>query len=382
MKIFHKFLFALLILVTGLMLPGQAFAGYGRSVVGYTPLINSVGNGNVPTTTTMAVVNNAVDFRFVAEKTTDIASVWVNWSSVSAPGTVRVRIETDSSGKASGTLYDAAATVDITPSAGWQQCVFSVTPTTHTTVGSLYHILLLTTVAGTTQTLRTYWGPNNGGFPVNALTATDGSTRSNLAENTNSVPVCTVVYSDASEDTVGFAPFASSTNFAIYGTRAAGVKFTVPTGVTESIVGVVVEGLNRNGTPAALRARIFDSGGTQVTNASVSVSDSALTNASSRRIVLRFGSAISVTAGAYRVALDAVGNASTSGNNWTLYSAAYRSSTLQPTYLQTTTTTDITAGTVTWTDSSTDVPTIGLQFNDASGSGSTGSPHIIGGGIG
>lgn len=356
--------------------------GWGRSVIGVTPLLASCNGGNAASSLPLTTLNNGVSFRFLAPDVRDIKSVWVNFSNATTPGTVRVRIETDDgTGKPSGTLYDANATVDITPALGWQNCVFATPPTTHLTAGAFFHIVLLTTVAATgSQTLRGYWAPPGGAYPLNALSATDGTTRSNFAENGQSVPVCAIVFSDNSEETCGFAAFAASATFAVYGTRAFGAKLIVPAGVTLSCDGVVMElAALRNGTPDDLRARIFTSGGSLVSGASISLPKAGLVNASAKRIIGRFPAAVSLVSGTYRVVWDQVGNTSTSGNNWSFYSATHRANTLTPSYFTLTTTTDITAGTVTWVDTDTDVPLIGLQANDASGSGGGGGPRVIGG---
>lgn len=352
--------------------------GYARSVLGYTPLIAACGGGNTAATFGMNTVNNAVSLRFVAQDTRDVKSVWLNWSAVTTAGTVSVRIETDDgTGKPSGTLYDANASVSITPSLGWQNCAFAVTPSTGLVAGNLYHVVVITTATQTGVSLRTNWAPTNGGYPANALTATDGSVRTNFAETAISVPVGTVVFSDNSEEYPDFAPFAGSSNFQVYGTRAWGTKLVVPTGVTLSVLGGMIEGALKNGTPASLRLRIFDTGNSLVTGASATAPAVALTTAAStRRIFARFASAVSLAAGTYRAVWDQVGNATASGNNWQCYSASHRTSALCPSYLNLTTTTDITVGSPVWTDTNTDVPLMGLMLNDASASGGGGTIAI------
>lgn len=80
----------------------------------------------------MPTLNNGFSGRFMAYDTRDIKSVYVNFSSVSAPGTVELRIETidNTTGKPSGTLYDANATKSFTPAAGWNTVTFDTLPTT------------------------------------------------------------------------------------------------------------------------------------------------------------------------------------------------------------------------------------------------------------
>lgn len=355
---------------------------YGKAVLGYTPLQAIVGSGTATNTFAMPTINNCVSFRFQAPDTRDIKTVYVNWASITAAGTVQVRIETDASGKPSGTLYDANASVNITPTAGWQAATFATPPSTNLVAGNIYHVVLITTGTGTTHNLRVSYPIAGGGYyPLNALTATDGSTRTNLVEVTNTVPVCTIVYSDNVEETAGFAGFTTSTTFNVYGTRAAGVKIVIPTGVTASVGGIVLEGMLRNGTPDNLRFRIF-SGNSAVAGTTVAIDKNSLTLASGRRIAARFPAAVSLAAGTYRAVIDQVANTSTSGNNWSFYNASnYRSSGLIPTYLAATNTLDITAGTITWVDTATDFPLMALQLEDASSSGGGGGSgaRIIGG---
>jgi hypothetical protein len=354
--------------------------GFGRGVLGVAPLMVAVNGGSTPTTSTLPTVNNAVSFRFQAEKARSISYVWINWASVTSPGTVRIRVETDNgSGKPSGTLYDPNAQIDITPTAGWQQCVFATAPTTNTTVGVLYHIVVITTVAGSTQSLRSFWTVTpGGGYPANCLTATDGSTRTNFTENSNSVPACTLGLSDGTtttEEPIGFAPFAASSNFAVYGTRALATKLTVPTGVTLSLTGITLELPLRSGTPDELRVRIFN--GTTLVGSALYINRVGITGASGRRIRQSFASPVSLPAGTYRVVVDqsnaGATSSTTSGNAWTFYHPVFRTSALAPSYLALSTTTDITAGTPTWTDDATAVPLIGLEIDDISASGGSGT---------
>lgn len=188
-----------------------------------------------------------------------------------------------------------------------------------------------------------------------------------------------MVFDGNAEETVGFAGFLGGSAFSVYGTRAFGAKVIVPTGVTLSVVGGVAEGPLRNGTPDDLRFRILNSSDVVVSGASVTLKQAGLTLASGRRVVGRFPSPVSLSAGTYRAIWDQAGNTSTSGNNWTFYSASHRSTALAPSYFTLTTTTDVTAGTPTWVDTPADVPTIGLQLNNLSGSGGVSGARIFSG---
>jgi hypothetical protein len=357
--------------------------GYGRSVLGVTPLIAAAAAGNTPTSFPMSAINNGSAFRFIATDTRDVAYAWINWASATTPGTVRVRIETDASGKPSGTLYDPNATVDITPTAGWQQCTFATVPTTHLVANATYYVVIYTTVAATgSQTLKEGWAPQAGGYPFVALSATDVSTRTNFVESGNTIPVCTLGLTDGTtttEETLEFAAFAGASNFGIYGVRAVAMKLVVPTGVTMSVVGVVLEQPLRNGTPDDIRARIFDNTNTLVSGATLILPRNSVLSASGKRIPARFPTAVSIAAGTYRVVVDqsnAGGNsATTNSNNWSFYAASFRSSAVAPSSNILSTSTDTTAlgGAGAWVDTATDIPLIGLQLNDISASGGGGT---------
>src|SRR5262249_33821229 len=159
--------------------PMAASGRFNRFTWGFDEILREWGVSIAPGATTFAMANLNTGYcaRFMANDARDVASVWINWSTVSSPGTVQVRIETidATTGKPSASLYDATATVNITPSAGWQQATFASLPTTGLTAGTEYALVLLTTVAGTTQTLRAYLtASGSGSFPAAALTAADG----------------------------------------------------------------------------------------------------------------------------------------------------------------------------------------------------------------
>lgn len=269
----------------------------------------------------MATLNTGWSGRFQATQNKDIYSVILSWVTVSSPGQVTVRIETDSSGKPSGSLYDAnAVATAVVPTAGTQTVTFSSHPTTKLTVGTFYHVVILTTTGGTTQTLRGYLqNTSYSAYGNITLTAADGTTRTNFAEVNASIPVCSLLLDDASEDSMGMAPLNGAQNNINLITSGgnvvvAGLKFV--TDATLSVAGVEYM-IIKTGTPTAnLRFRIYDNSNNDVSSGGVSVSVSTLTNASAKRGQAYFGSLISLSAGTYRAVAD--GAADTSGSNcWT-----------------------------------------------------------------
>lgn len=334
--------------------------------------LSSFGIGSAAITYAMAALNTGWCARFQAVDTRDIWSVWVNWSTVTTPGTVTVRIETIdvATGKPSGTLYDANATLAFTPAAGWQQLTFASHPTTGLVAGNEYGIVLLTTGAGTTHTLRSHLS-SVGHFPANSLTAADGTTRSNFASVANSCPISTIGFSDGNEEFLGMAPFATSTSFSVYGTRSAGAKFVVPAGETWVVLGVQLGTPNPVGSPDDFRVRILDSSNALVTNASVTlpkVSVAGVTNVSSRLLAV-FPALVTLTAGTYRIAVDHPAHATVVGNRHDLYNAAVRVAALNASSFIGTTTTDVTVGSPTWTDTTTDAPLMALVIDSMTAAG-------------
>src|SRR3990167_9909155 len=129
----------------------------------------------------MAGLNVGFCARFPALNTLDITAIKIYWNQVTTPGTIEARIETMDAAtwKPTGSLYDAAATKSFTPAAGAQTVTFDTPPSTGLTDGTYYGVVLLTTVAGTTQTLRSH--TTKGGNGPAILTAADGTTRTNFA---------------------------------------------------------------------------------------------------------------------------------------------------------------------------------------------------------
>jgi len=329
------------------------------------------------TTYAMAALNTGFSARFKATQALDVLSVRLNWSAVTAPGQVTIRIETDSTGKPSGTLYDANAVLTAqVPAAGTQTYTFATPPSTNLTIDAMYHVVVLTTTGGTTQTLRAYM--QSGGmtqYPNVVLTAADGTTRTNFTEVTNSLPLCSLVLTGSVEDSMGMIPYAGTTNIISLFTTAgavavAGLKLVTDATLSVSGVEFIVV---KAGTPTAnLRIRIYDSSDALVTNSTIVIPASSLTTGASSRRGQAFGFAngavLSLPAGTYRVVLD--GAADTSGSNcWRLQSATPYNAASAPSGFSLTTAPDI--ATPVWTDT-TDQPPIRLILDDvtvAAGSG-------------
>lgn len=351
----------------------------------------SLSGGTAPATFAMATINRCVSLRFMAMDSRDIASVWINWSAVSSPGTVELRIETNDATtlKATGTLYDASATKVFTPTAGWQLVTFASLPTAGLTPGTLYHVVLITTGTGTTQTLSTSMNigtaiaPYNA-FPLGAYTASDGSTRSNLTEISTSVlPIASFVMEDAAEELFGFCPFTVKTTFGIYGTRALAAKITL-------LAPMKVAGIMSGNIQIATAASVTDdfivdirdaTTGAVISGTSVQISKKGWpTDFANRSITALFPASVTLPAGAYRVCVRNANTGTGSGAAFSFFSVGARSSVIVPQSNIASTTTDITAGTPTWTDTATDVATIGLLGSDLVAS-RVANPGLLSGGM-
>lgn len=365
----------------------SAFAGSQVLAVG-CGLVLPISNG-APTTYAMASLNTGWCARFTAKDTRDILTVYVNWSVVTSAGVVECRIETidATTGKPSGSLYDANATKSQAPVAGWQAFTFASPPTTGLTAGTEYAIILLTTTGGTAHTLRSHEVSGPGAtYPTIVLTAADGTTRSNFAEVTAAVPNCTVVYEDSQEETLSITACgngAAGTALDIYGVKAAGLKFVVPANESWIVDGVTTLGLARTGSPNDLRVRIFNSSDSAVSGTTRTVDKDSLTNvAVARRVEICFAAPVTLTAGTYRIVFDDAAGTGTNTNKYTLAVTTLRSSTLCPPSISSTSTADITAGTITWVDDQTVINGSGLSFGGDSASAGGASPRfgLAGGG--
>lgn len=320
-----------------------------------------------PNTFAMAALNTGCHFRFTAPDTRDILTVYVNWATVTAAGVVELRIETidATTGKPSGSLYDANATKSQAPVAGWQAFTFASPPTTGLTAGTEFAIVLLTTTGGTTHTLnRSIDAVLNSAYPTIAQTAADGTTRSNFADVSGSVPICTVIYDDSVEEVPGFTQFAGVTSYNVFGTAASGLKFVVPSGQTWTVRAVKAPTMNRVGTPAGnLRCRILNSSDAQVSGATSTADKDSMTGSNSKRSQFVFQGIVTLAAGTYRVVFDSASSADSS-NCWRIRSLNARASGLVPASLIQTSTADITAGTISWTDTATEQSQVQLVLDD------------------
>jgi len=336
--------------------------------------------GSGSTSYTMSSLNNGWSARFQARSTADITSVRVRWSSVSTPGDVTVRIETDDgTGKPSGTLYDANAVLSAqVPSTGGgaagQLFTFASAPTTGRTVGNLYHLVIITTTNGGTHQITSYTSRTRPqSLPAVVLTAADATTRSNFAEVANSVPLVVLGLEDATFESLGegVSPYATVTSQPIYGTN--GVALKVTTVVTMSVSGVAMAGLEKTGTPADnLRVRIFDTSNNTISGASVTIDkDALLTSLSTNGATAYFPGAVSLPAGTYRIVLDCASCANSS-NCWNIDAAVAMNASASPSGFLLSTSADLS----TWSDTSGSVLAMSLMVENITAGG--GNTYVIG----
>ncbi len=167
------------------------------------------------------------------------------------------------------------------------------------------------------MTLGAYYsGTSDARYPTIALTAANGTTRSNFAEVANSVPVLTLVLSDGTERDLGFIPYATATTYNIFGTAAAAGRLVTPTGIRLDVSGLSVPYLVRTGTPAGdLRLRILDANNTVVSGSEVVLDKDTLASAGNKRILAPLGRVITLEPGTYRAVLDSPSSVNSS-NCW------------------------------------------------------------------
>lgn len=323
----------------------------------------------------LASVNNCAAFRFMAQRTTDIAGVYVYFTSVASAGTVSLRIETDSRGKPSGSLYDANAAKSFTPVYGWNLVTFDATPSTGLTVGGIYHIVLITTGAGTTQTLG-YGVADWTAHPLVPMTAVDGSTRSNLAFADGQAPVFLLHLSDGAYVSYGAAVLTTRTFNGVYGTRGVGCKFTVPAGETWTVAGVYNQFMYPSGTPPAnLKCSIYGSSGI-VAGASVTIASGVI--AAYRQLQALFPSPVALSAGVYRAVFETPDHDGTGANCWNIISCSAAPNASLPSDLSFAGTADVSATpTITWgLDNSAQMSSLGLFIDSTAGAGGGGGGGV------
>lgn len=320
----------------------------------------------------MASLNAGWCARITAIDTRDIASVVVNFGTVTAAGEITLRIETvdATTRKPTGTLYDAAATKAFTPVAGFQTVTFASLPTAGLVAGTEYAIVLLTTTGGTTMTIRSHVASGYAtAFPVALMTASDGTTRSNFAYVAGSAPIATVILEDASEESLGLCHYGTNNTNNIFGTQAVAAKITVPSGLHYSVYGFDAS-VGITGTPAGdLRGRILDSTGTLVSGATATGDDNSMigTIAAARPTCrFRFTSNITLPPGTYYAVLDSQSSANSS-NCYFMRSGVANSAAVVPQGCILATTADITANPITWTPVTTEVPAISLLIDSIVG---------------
>lgn len=310
----------------------------------------------------MATLNTGCCVRFTAVSANDIKSVRLFWSSVATPGTVQLRIETidTTTGKPTGTLYDANATYNITPAAGTQTYTFVTLPTTGLTAGTEYAVVLLTTVAGTTQTLsHNVYSLHTSSYPTIVLTAADGTTRSNFAEVAVSVPVCSLVDEADVDIALPFAPFSGanpSYSSFFSTTDFVAQKFTINTSI--NIAGIQTI-FRRTGTPAGdIRIRIFDNSNNVVAGTTITIDKDSLTGVSTRQSSVLFPVVVTLPSGTYRVVYDSSGSANSS-NCFGVYSVAFLHANAVNPWV-----TSTSADAITWTDSTTAQSSVWLLIDN------------------
>lgn len=339
----------------------------------------------------MSAQNNCTAFRFTARSDKDIKGAVLSFSAATAPGTCQIRLETidPATGKPTGTLYDAAASKSFTPAVGTNVVTFDVTPTAGLTIGTEYALVVICTVdAGTSHTLRRSQAATASGardiIPAVTLYASDGSTRSNLAEAFGKGIFALIDEDNNYQLDIGNTTFYTNTTFALHGAdRAAGLKVVLDQPATvESVIGTVA--FIKTGTPAGdLRVRVLDSGKNAVAGMTWTLDkDSLNTSVSSASglspLFPTSGTGV-LAAGTYYIAFDSIGSANGS-NCWTVYAGqSMNSSSVNSSWLFWTTTDMSTSFTITVDDDA--VPGVGFHFSSygSSGGGPVGPAGLDGG---
>jgi hypothetical protein len=238
--------------------------------------------------------------------------------------------------------------------------------------------VLLTTAGGTTQTLQSHIALGRNG--TSALTAADGTTRTNFASVSIGVPVANLVLEDTTEDSWGMMPYPGpSVSTDLYGTdRAGACKFVLLSSQTFDGVSAYV---SRNGTPVGvLRARILDSSNNLITGTSVSLDIDLLLASGNRDTDFYFNDPVTLPAGTYRVVIDSTDSANSS-NCWRVLSLDRWSATASGAQFLLSSTTNMST-TFTWTDDTDSVPLIHLFHSvDVAPSTNSKAPGSLSGGM-
>lgn len=307
------------------------------------------------TTFAMSALNTGWCGRFTALSTLDIKSVTLVWSAVASVGVVQLRIETidATNGKPTGNLYDASAFFNITPVAGTQTYTFATLPTAALVAGTEYALVLLTTTGGTTQTLSSHLILANfpAYYPTALLTAANGTTRTNFAESSGSIPVASFIMEDNTEEDLGFLAYTGVlTSSNVFTTNAFALKVVLTR--AETVAGVFIDNIIKTGTPAGdLRIRIFNSSDATVSGTDRTVDkDSLSTGISVQGGLIRFFTPVTLATGTYRVVFTSPSSANSS-NCWSFRAMNFISAASVPANFWSSVTTDITATPIVWTDS-------------------------------
>lgn len=295
--------------------------------------------------------------RFTARDARDIKSVYVRWAATTAiTGTVTARIEIvdPTTGKPSGTPYDANATKTFTPdgsgTGGWQNVAFATLPTTGLTPNTEYCLVLLNATSGTgTATLSSHYAA--GVLPTVVLQSATAGTRSSFAETAGSMPITTLVMEDDEEVRWAGSPFVVATTRQAFAANAIGAKFVVPSGVVYNVDRFFIPVMLRVGTPADdLKFAIYDASGTLVAGSSRTVSKNSLAALSGNNFSAAYDTPLALPAGTYRAVIWQAFLGGTSSNYYGFRSGTPRSASLLSTSGTYTSSANISAGTPTFTD--------------------------------
>ena len=346
-----------------------------------TPLILNVINNVGLITQAMAATTACFAARFQARAAKKPKTIVLRWGTITAGGTVQLGIETidAATGKpnASRTLYDANATYDIAGAtnlaAGIKTYTFASLPTSNVTVGTCYAVTLRTSVAGTTHTLYSHIANNlHSAYPAVVLTSTDGGTT--WTELVGSIPGIVIIWDDDTCDEIGFTPYGGTiTSGNIFSTTVAGQAIT--TNNANSICGVDTEA-RIVGTPDGdLTCTVYDSGGSAVSGATVTVDKDTLPGTTSRLCKFLFPSSVNFAAGTYRVIFSSPSSVNSS-NCWRLNGVTFYHSAAVPASYRFCTASDGSA------DSTTQIAPVALLIDSQTAGGSGGMvvhPGMTGG---